>query len=179
MNGYKMVMAILNLIVLTLTLGALVAYTVITHRMQKAVAAQVREIVRQRRLSIMPALVARVSGDKFEVTNIGNGLALNIKIARTKIPFPSFHNSYYEFEEVFLLRPSETSAVLYEEYFEGGKQEKGFGDLVHIDEPYAHDKVIVPIRFQDLDGNTYGQTLIMGKGGYKHGFASLIEKSQE
>lgn len=171
--------AVLNLIVLTLTLGAVIWYAIVTRRMQQAVTDQVRELVHQRRLSIMPALVARVNRDKFEVTNIGNGRALNIRIQRTKIPFPSFHNSYYEFEEVFMLRPDETSAVPYEEYFEGGKQEKGFGDLVHIDEDYAHDSVIVSINFHDVEGNAYEQTLIMGKGGYKHGFVKLVREQEE
>ena len=172
-----MVIAILNLIVLTLTLGALLWYTVITRRMQQAVVEQARELIHQRRLSIMPALVAKVNRDKFEVTNIGNGLAINIKIERTKIPFPSFNNCYHEFEEIFMLRPNETCVVPYEKYFEGNKLEKGsnISTLTHIHENYAHDKVTVPIRFQDIEGNTYGQTVIMGKGGYKHGFVRLIE----
>ncbi len=70
-----MAIGILNLIVLTLTFGALVWYTVVTRRMQQAVVAQVRELFPQRRLSIMPVLVARVNRDKFELTNIGNGFA--------------------------------------------------------------------------------------------------------
>jgi hypothetical protein len=174
-----MLINVLNLVVLTLTLGAVVWYTWITRRMQQDVANQVRELVHQRRLSIMPALVARVSGSSFELTNIGNGTAINIKINRVDLPFPTLKNSYITFQEIFLLHRGETCTVPYEEYLEGAKFDIEFGGLAHIDEKYAHGRVSIPIEFQDIEGNLYRQIVQMGKGGYRHGFVELISESEK
>ena len=168
--------SILNLIVLTLTLGAVIWYTWITRRMQQEMANQVRELVHQRRLSIMPALVARVNGSSFEITNIGNGTAINIKIGRVELPMPTLKNSYIAFYETFLLHQGETCTVPYEEYFEGAKFDNKFGGLAHIHEKYAHGIVPIPIEFQDIEGNLYKQIVQMGKGGYKHGFVEPVSE---
>ena len=87
-------MDILNLIILTFTLGAVVWYTIITRRMQQAVVDQVTELVRQRRLSNMPAFIAgirrRDGGDYLELTNIGKGIAINVAIDSVQIRYPTF-----------------------------------------------------------------------------------------
>src|SRR5205085_8988220 len=101
-NCSQMIINILTLIVLTLTLGAVVWYTIITRRMQIAVVEQVRELVHQRRLGIMPAVAANIvsqgGSDFLELRNIGNGLAINIEIDSVEIRFPTLSPGAIKFD---------------------------------------------------------------------------------
>lgn len=117
-NPYQvvsMVIDVLTLVVLTLTLAVVFWYTVVTHRMQRAVVAQSRELVRQRQLSNMPALVAdikRLNGaDYLQLTNIGKGVAINIAIDDVEIRYPTLQPGHIEFNKVLMLPVGGTASV--------------------------------------------------------------------
>lgn len=175
-NWLPMSIDVLNLIVLTLTLGVVTVYTVITHRIQRTASEQTRELIHQRKLSMMPAIVADVNAktDKFELTNIGNGIAINIKIERVEIPFEALSDSYYEFDRVLMLAPKESVTVPYELYIEGSKESVSVTSLIHIREGQAKGRVVVKVNFQDIEGSKYTQTFVMGKGGYEYGFVEAL-----
>jgi hypothetical protein len=179
MESYKvaiMVIDILNLIVLTLTLGAVVWYAVITRRMQKAVADQVGELVRQRRLSNMPAFVAEIKyrdgADYLELSNIGKGIAINIAIDHVEIRFPTLKPGYIEFDKVLMLQAGEKVLIESRE-FAVGHAERGDPNSLTFLGKQAHYDAAVNINFQDVEGTKYVQTLVMGKSGYEHGFVRL------
>jgi hypothetical protein len=171
-----MIIDVLNLVVLALTLGVITYYTIITHRIQRTATEQARELIHQRKLSIMPAIVAGVNTktDEFELTNIGNGIAINIKIERVDIPFEALKNSYYEFGGVLKLAPEETVSVPYELYVEGSEESEDVTSLLHIKEGHVKGRVVVKVNFQDIEGSSYTQTFKMGKGGYEYGFVRSV-----
>jgi|SRR5215216_1291231 len=167
-----MVIGILNLIVLTFTLAAVVWYAIITRRMQQAVADQVRELVHQRQLSILPAFVASIqrrdNADYLELNNIGNGIAINISIDPIEIRFPSLESRQIIFETVLMLAPREKICIGSKDLFKSGKEYKA-NHLTFLVR-HAHYNAILNIRFQDIEGNKHMQTLKMGIDGYEHGF---------
>jgi hypothetical protein len=165
-------MEILSLMVLTLTLAAVVFYTIVTRRVQQAVVAQVSELVRQRRLSNMPAFVANVrhvdGADYLELLNIGKGIAINVAIDNVIIRYPSSQSTFLEFARVIRIPTGES--VLIKSISEDGEQNKLTFLGIH-----AHYDADVNIRFQDIEGTKYVQTLRMGRNGYEHGFVKLDE----
>jgi len=161
---------ILNLIILTLTLAAVVFYTIVTRRMQQAVVAQGSELVHQRRLSNMPAFIANVryvdGADYLELLNIGKGIAINVSIDNVIIRYPTSQSSFLEFKGALRI-PAGENALL-KSIDEDGEQNK----LTFLGR-HAHYDADVNIRFQDIEGTKYVQTLRMGKNGYEHGFVKL------
>lgn len=173
-----MIISILNLLVLTATLVAVIWYTVITHRMQQAVVNQVHELVHQRRLANLPAFVAEIKhsghSDYLELTNIGKGAAINIVIDRVEIRFPTLEPGHIEFDKVLLLLAGEKVLIESREFTLGSAEGGNQNSLTFLDK-HAHYDVLVSINFQDVEGSKYIQTLEMGKSGYKHGFVKLVE----
>jgi hypothetical protein len=172
-----MVISILNLIVLTFTLAAVVWYAVITRRMQQAVADQVREFVHQRQLDILPAFVASIqtrdSADYLELNNIGNGIAININIDPVEIRFPSLESRQIIFEKALMLGPRENTCLESKDIFKSGREYKA-NHLTFL-RRQAHYNAVLNIRFQDIEGNKHIQTLKMGIDGYEHGFVRPYE----
>ncbi len=170
--------SILSLVVLALTLGAVVWYTFVTRRMQQAVVEQVRELVRQRQLSNMPAFVADVErrdrADYLKLTNIGKGIAINIAIDDVIIRYPTLQPGRIEFDSVTMLPASESVLVESREFAVASSEDGDPNSLTFLG-PNAHYDTDVNIRFQDIEGTRYLQTLRMGKNGYEHGFVKLDE----
>jgi len=95
----------LNLLVLTLTFGAVVWYTIINRPV-------LAELVKQRRLSVIPALQPDVitsnGRDFLRITNIGNGVALNVVVADLHYGSKELPDSYYRFDSVLIIKPNES-----------------------------------------------------------------------
>jgi len=149
-----------------LTLITLVFYTYWTWRMQKAVAAQARELNHQIKLSIMPAFTVELvdmPSPKLKLYNAGNGTAINIEIG--KVSFPNIKHQII-FEKVALLLPKKDIVVGYTSYDFEGKVELNL--LWKLDEKKAEDEVYdLVIDFEDIEGTKYRQIISMGKGGIK------------
>jgi hypothetical protein len=173
---------ILSLVVPFLTLGAVVWYTIVTRHMQQAVVAQVTELVRQRRLSNMPAFVAgikhRDGADYLELTNIGKGIAINVAIENVVIRYPTLQPGHIEFDLVLRIPAGESALVDSREFAFASSNEGDPNKLTFLG-GNAHFDTDVRIRFQDIEGTKYVQTLRMGKNGYEHGFVKLDEPGDE
>ncbi len=100
----------------------LLFYTIYTRKMQQAIENQVKEQVRQteelihqRRLGILPYLVASVKDNDIELANIGNGTALNIEIIPkiTSQILSDVNKITYEFEKIPMLSSKEKHSVLF------------------------------------------------------------------
>ncbi len=161
----------LNLSILTLTLIAVGWYAAITHRLHQTAQNQLAEVTRQRTLSVMPTLLPQVRPsssiiDEFHLTNIGNGVALNITIDDVRFAPDTLPNSYYRFQSVLMLRPTESVSFLYPDLWEGFKLKKPQG-LPHFKPEFATSTLTLRFTFQDIEGSEYEQFFQMGKAGSK------------
>ena len=73
--GINVMIDIFTTIVLTLTFIVVAIYTYVTHQLHKATRDQTNELIKQRKLSIMPSLIHRLEHDslttrKFVVKNV-------------------------------------------------------------------------------------------------------------
>jgi len=168
----QMIISWLNFIVLTATLFFIAKYTVITKDLNKISQKQLDELIKQKRLSIIPILYPQLlqHGIKFamQLTNIGNGVAVNIHIDKVNY-LSNEEDTYYEFEDVAMLSPNEPTLLPYASYFLGRIQHPDEGLLqlgIH-----ALADVQLCITFQDLNRESYEEIFQMGKSGAK--FISL------
>ena len=169
-----MVISILNLLILAVTCAAVFWYTIETRRMQL-------ELVHQRQLSNMPAFVAALrrlgdGSDCLELTNIGSGIAINVVIDNAVIRYPTLQSGHIAFDGVLMIRAGESAAVQSIEYpvtTTNPSPDDGNRNSLTFLGPQAHFDTDVTIRFQDIEGTKYVQTVRMGKNGYRHGFVQL------
>lgn len=169
MNTCTLLINWLTFGVITLTLGVMIWYTFETRGLHGAAKDQLDELVRQRRLSVMPTILPEVQYDKgaevFRLTNIGKGVATNIRIQDVHYS-ENLPNTYYRFSEVSLIRPDQFAIVAYEEYLHGVKRDPPSG-LAQFG-VFGASGLILVIRFHDIEGGTYEQRYQMGKDGNKH-----------
>jgi len=116
----------LTFLVLFATLGFVAYYTFVTNKLQKTSEQQINELIRQRRLSKMPSIITDI--DLFEtdglkpgffvpelnLLNVGNGLAIGIKLENISISFePEIANDSVEikFLELDFLRKTQTKTI--------------------------------------------------------------------
>jgi hypothetical protein len=169
------VVEILTLVILALTLGALLWYTIVTRRIQRAMVAQVDELVRQRQLTTMPAFVATIrrrDGDYLELTNIGKGIAVNVTVDDVIIRYPTLASGHIEFVPVIRIPAGELALMESMHFVITGSEEGDKNSLTFLGSQ-AHYDADVTIRFQDIEGTKYAQTVRMGKSGYEHGFVRV------
>lgn len=173
---WQVMIGCINLLVLIATLGALIFYTRYTYKMQKAVErqaeianAQTEELVRQRKLSNLPAFVATVhedrSSNRIDLLNIGKGVALNVKAEDVHIP----HDQY---PEARIVLPA-IAAIKPEERVHPGLAYAGLGDRDEqnramnrppIESYLNHQAYNLTVSFLDVEGNGYEQVLEMNHG---------------
>ncbi|TAK63855.1 MAG: hypothetical protein EPO24_03885, partial [Bacteroidetes bacterium] len=101
----------LNLIITFLTLVVLIVYTYYTRR-------QTKELIHQRRLSVMPSIFTQVISEnnirKLRLTNIGNGIALNVTIDDID-KYDSHEKGYFSFLSIPKIKAGESEIVIYSE----------------------------------------------------------------
>ena len=171
----------LTLGVLTLTLVAVGWYAFVTHRLHQVAQQQLAEVARTRRLSVMPALLPEVRPapniiDAFQLTNVGNGVALNVVIDDVKIAPDTLPNSYYRFQSIPMLRPGESASAPYNDFLEGVRLDKPHG-LPHFKPEFATSTLTLRFTFRDIEGSEYEQLSQMGKGGNRHISVKLMNDS--
>lgn len=179
-NGY------FQTVVLTLTLFVLAWYTVETRRMQQAVVLQAWTAVRQTNLSIQPIFTVHIGEvqtelrdrrylDRLELENIGNGVALNIQIDTLNLDLgfeaPSIlPDPHIVFERVVSIEKGRRVAVEHTTW--AGDHDKTGNDITrtldlmrHLSPPRAERDYEMRVRFSDMMGNRYVQTIHVGKIG--------------
>ena len=174
----KTMLAWLNIIVLTITMCVIIWYTIITNRLHRVSQNQLTELTKQRRLSVIPTLLPQLLRhgvlNKMNLMNIGNGVAVNIHFEKVRYAPPEMGDTYYEFEDIPMLRPTEHLIVSYKSFVLGRIEHPDVG-LVHLTTEYSKTTVLLNITFQDLEGEQYEEIFQMGKGGNK--FISLKLKN--
>jgi hypothetical protein len=160
-------------------LGSLIVlgfYTHFTRKMQNSIAEQVEiqtrqteELIRQRRLGVMPFLKLNPREKKLEIKNVGLGVAFNVEVDSTSYKLKIA-------EPILEILPNET----YYSSVEGHLYSEEFGKRLDIQAydritKYSDRNVDLKVRFQDIEGNCYEQSVQMGKDGYIHGFVKLVK----
>lgn len=174
-NGWDAV-SLWNAIVQTLTLTVVLFYTILTRRMQRVMARQIK-------LSVMPAFVLSLVQTNMrdvtlgattfvlQITNIGSGTALNIEVGkvllqslnegRRKIGEPNL-----QFDALGLLRHDETSPLRHHSYSAGQQVEEDF--MIDFEEQITKPcgfGISLVITFQDIEGDRYQQQVRLSRTG--------------
>jgi Ca2+/Na+ antiporter len=174
---------VIQTFILTLTLFAIVWYTIEANRMQRTVQQQVQAAVQQTNLSVLPFFVAhigRASMDNefgksvrcFELENIGNGIALNVTVdpidieLETKIDFmPAPH---IVFDAVVSIPPGELKLVPHSSYINyesSNNQVPALDWMSNLTSVRAVKDYELKVRFMDILGNRYVQVIHAGRSG--------------
>jgi hypothetical protein len=122
-------------------------------------------------------------GDRIQLTNEGNGIAVNVEIDTIQVipdpqkPLPSNIDNGIQkalldrrvvFEAVPFIRPKRS--VVVNHVSQWGDQRSSIDHFIHLLERHAGDQVFsLRVSFDDIEGNHYVQTGHMGKGGSRLG----------
>ncbi len=120
-------------------------YTWETMRLREAAFAQ-------RELQLRPFVVLELQEKKFLVTNVGVGVAINVKINEITID-KEFEITVMFPESIAILRPGEAQSVQAESFKKG----KSAGDfyLAHLNKEYANREIDVRVEFQNVEMKPY------------------------
>src|SRR5436853_5123798 len=87
---WQIVFAAINAALLLATLIVLIFYTLYTYRMQRTARNQTEELIRQRKLSNLPAFIALPvdprQSNRIRLHNVGRGVALNVTCDDVHVP---------------------------------------------------------------------------------------------
>lgn len=115
-----------------------------------------REIAaRQAELQLRPYVVFGAEARQFSVENVGNAVALNVRIDDVLIVGPSTAIARFS-ERIPILRPAESRSVEAMILVDG--QEKSDFLLAHLNPEYATQERPVTIRFDNAEGVEYSVT---------------------
>lgn len=173
---WQVILAVLNLSVLFATLVTLIFYTKYTYHMQRAVndqariaAQQTQELIHQRRLSVLPAFVLvpqepRYS-NRMNLNNVGKGVALNVVMDDVPVSHQSYPAACIVFPPMPFIRPGqEVNAVPNYSGLGDGNQQNEARNSPPV-QNYLNDReYTLTVRFLDIEGSLYIQTLTMSHG---------------
>jgi hypothetical protein len=174
----------LQTLILALTLFAIVWYTFETRRMQMVVASQLDLSIRQVNLSVLPTFVAHIGElqvenefeklvDVLELENTGNGVALNLTVDSIDIEpeHPSdlvYPAPHIVFDPVMSIGKGLRLVLTHRSYVNKNPEENRnpqFDWMHYLHPPRATKDYDLKIRFMDILGNEYVQTIHAGKSG--------------
>lgn len=160
-------------------------YTYYTKQMQVAVKEQAEELINQRRLGILPFIVIKVKEDSLEVSNFGNGIALNIKMKSVKLEnLTEEEESYRLLDEasieaptIALLKPNQQTDIK----VKSKSLKENNPKIIEICQKiYAGHLAFGIIEFQDIQGNIYQQDLRENENKVqRHSFPKLLDCREE
>ncbi len=124
---------------------AILWYTWETMRLREAALAQIE-------LQLRPFVVLELQEKKFLVTNVGMGVAVNVRINKITID-KEFEITAMFPESIAVLRPGDARSVQAESFKKG----KSAGDffLTHLNEKYANREIDVRVEFQNVEMKPY------------------------
>lgn len=179
------ILSVSNAIVQGLTLIVVIIYTVLTGRMQQVMARQIK-------LSVMPAFVLSliqmnmkdatldVHTFALQITNIGSGTALNIQLEpillssliekRRKLGEPNI-----KFEAIGLMKREDKQLVSHHSYSSDQLINGDF--LIDLEDHLGkadNNEISIRIKFQDIEGDQYRQTIRLTRSGCKPSAVELI-----
>jgi|ERR1043165_778303 FAD synthase len=173
---WQVIISALTLVVLLATLITLIFYTKYTYKMQRAVerqakiaSDQTRELIRQRRLSVLPAFVAYPleprQPNRIELHNIGKGVALNVKVKDVRVPHESYPEARIVFPLALTIKIDEKKhpGVDFAGVGEGNEKNKAMNSAPINN--FLNDKeYFLEVTFFDVEGHGYEQRLKMSNG---------------
>jgi hypothetical protein len=164
---WQVVLGAINVVILLATLVVLGFYTYYTYYMQQAVTNQSADLARQVRLGLMPAFSASMmnptSPMHLKLSNIGNGVALNVEIDPVHIKDGKYAGSRLEFQRITTFPVGDTKAPSWSSDYgdpnlEPSEDMQRHIGLLHL---INDKKVELNIKFQDIEGTHYRQRIQM------------------
>jgi len=178
-------------VILALTLISVVWYVVLTYRMQRAVTEQLAVSIRQVNLSVMPVFVVRIGKhraedenrrtvDVLELENIGNGIALNVTIDTLHLTLAGetpleqegldelLPDPHITFDAVMMIEAKEAEMVTHRSLVTretGQSSPTRFDWMNRLTPARAMTDYELKVRFMDVLGNRYVQTIHVGASG--------------
>lgn len=107
----------------------------------------------QSELQLRPFLVFRKEGKRYVVENIGNGVALDVRIDGIMIEEPGNKLEIRFPKPLSLLKPGDVTDVEVEVNINGKKSDTVFAAL--LDPKYTNQDIDVHIHFSNIEGKTY------------------------
>ncbi len=192
LNIFLVVIAGLNIVVLILALRVVLKYTGEIEKIKQALTMQSVELASQRRLSVLPAFAAWLKQDesgspihRLYLKNVGNGVAMNIEIARMDFisthdgsfspeadiageeiydyQIPKGQNGYSVFQPIQSLSPNSEQVVKSFNYpadpEQVGEVIRQYGYTGFDFLSLIDEETPLNIDFQDIEGNQYHQVI--------------------
>lgn len=174
-----------------LQIREIVAQTNAIASQTEAITNQTRELIYQRRLSILPKFSVRFSRqqdpisrkifDGLELVNIGNGTAVNIAVDDIQVMYEEEATAFVWFRKFLFLVPVKSSSTIGKtawmqmfivnenigispEEFVKSQSPERYRDMPakFVQDHTKEKEIAILIRFQDIDGTKYEQSVILG-----------------
>jgi len=129
-------------------------YTWETRRLGNETKQLSKEAKRQTELQLRPLIILRCTAEGFEVSNVGNGTALNVsindiiisKIEEVRVRFP---------EPVPVIRSGESMPIFAESLKQGQIQNPPNVFFAHLNPTYANRSFEFAISFEDIESRSF------------------------
>jgi len=166
---WQIVFAAINAALLLATLIVLIFYTIFTNRMQRTARDQTEELIRQRKLSNLPAFIALPidprQSNRIRLYNVGKGVALNVSCDDVHVPSDDHPDARIIIPTLAAIKPDEAlhSGVAFSGLGDRNEQNRAMNAPL-IANYLNDDAYVLTVRFCDVEGNRYNQNLRMDHG---------------
>lgn len=106
----------------------------------------------QREIQLRPFVVLELKDKKFLVTNVGSGVAVNVRVNEVTVD-EEFKITVRFSRSLSILRPGEASIIEGESFKDG--ESAGDFFLAHLDTEYANREIDVRVEFQNVEMKPY------------------------
>ncbi|MFD2126007.1 hypothetical protein [Paenibacillus xanthanilyticus] len=100
-----------------------------------------------------------------EISNIGNGAALNIELEPTPFPLDPDQVTFKSVRRILSLKPGEMKLLEIKSY--NGDEETQLNYLPHLNPKYANTAITIKIKYNDIEYRVIEQKFDLGNGDLK------------
>ena len=166
---WQTVLATINAGLLLATLIVLIFYTIFTYRIQRTARNQTEELIRQRKLSNLPAFIALAidprQSNRIHLHNVGKGVALNVTYDDVRVPSDDHPDARIINLPLAAIKPDQAlhAGVAFAGLGDRNEQNRAMNAPPIVN--YLNDEAyVLTVRFFDVEGNRYSQRLRMNQG---------------
>ena len=166
---WQIVLAAINAALLLATVIVLIFYTIYTYRIQRTARDQTEELIRQRKISNLPAFIALAidprQSNRIHLHNVGKGVALNVTCDDVRVPSDDHPDARIIIPPLPAIKPDEAlhSGVAFAGLGDRNEQNRAMNAPPIVN--YLNDETyVLTVRFCDVEGNRYSQRLRMDHG---------------
>ena|SRR5436305_3075680 len=166
---WQIILAAINAGLLLGTFAVLIFYTIYTYRLQKTAREQTDELIRQRKLSNLPAFIAypleQRQSNRISLRNVGKGVGFNITCDDVPVPSESHPEGRIIIPPTVAIQPGQDahSGVNFAGLGDRNEQNRAMNASPIVN--YLNDQdYVLTVRFFDVEGNGYKQNLRMSHG---------------